>query len=51
MENVGTYVYLLPFGIIYGCLVKFIVIWYIFSNLACLDHEKSGNPAHLSNNE
>jgi hypothetical protein len=30
-----------PFGIIYGRLVLFVVIWYI---LVCLGEEKSGNP-------
>jgi hypothetical protein len=34
-----------PFGIIYSLLVLFVVIWYIFSVLVCLDQEKSGNPA------
>jgi hypothetical protein len=33
-----------PFGIIYGHLVLFVVIWYIFLVLVCLDPEKSGNP-------
>jgi hypothetical protein len=33
-----------PFGIIYGCLLLSVVIWYIFPNLVCLDQEKSGNP-------
>jgi hypothetical protein len=33
-----------PFDIIYGRLVKFVVIWYIFPILVCLDQEKSGNP-------
>jgi hypothetical protein len=33
-----------PFDIIYSFLVKFVVIWYIFSVLVCLDQEKSGNP-------
>jgi hypothetical protein len=33
-----------PFGIIYGRLIKFVVICYIFPNLVCLDQEKSGNP-------
>jgi hypothetical protein len=28
-----------PFGIIYGRLVKFVVIWYSFPNLVCLDQE------------
>jgi hypothetical protein len=32
------------FGIIYGRLVLFVVILYIFPILACLDQEKSGNP-------
>jgi hypothetical protein len=33
-----------PFGIIFGRLVKFVAIGYIFSILVCLDQEKSGNP-------
>jgi hypothetical protein len=33
-----------PFGIIYGRLVQFVVICYIFPNLVCFDHVKSGNP-------
>jgi hypothetical protein len=33
-----------PFGIIYGRLVYFVVICYIFTNLVCLDQEKSVNP-------
>jgi hypothetical protein len=36
-----------PFGIIYGRLVGFVVICYIFPFLVCLDQEKSGNPADL----
>jgi hypothetical protein len=35
--------YFCPFGIIYGLLVQFVVIWYIFTSLLCLDEEKSGN--------
>jgi hypothetical protein len=31
-------------GTIYGRLVQFAVIWYIFPVLICLDQEKSGNP-------
>jgi hypothetical protein len=34
-----------PFGLIYGRLVLFVVICYIFPNLVCLDQDKSGNPA------
>jgi hypothetical protein len=33
-----------PFGIIYGLLLLFVVICYIFPILVCLDQEKSGNP-------
>jgi hypothetical protein len=33
-----------PFDIIYGRLVQFVAIWYIYPVLVCLDHEKSGNP-------
>jgi hypothetical protein len=32
------------FGIIYGRLVQFAFICYIFTNLVCLEQEKSGNP-------
>jgi hypothetical protein len=34
-----------PFGNIYVSLAWFVVIWYIFPSLVCLDQEKSGNPA------
>jgi hypothetical protein len=34
---------LLPFGIFYVNWVHFVVIWYIFPILVCLDQEKSGN--------
>jgi hypothetical protein len=34
-----------PFDIIYGGLVKFVVIWYIFPIWVCLDQEKFGNRA------
>jgi hypothetical protein len=33
-----------PFGIIYGRLVQFVDICYIFPVLVCLEQEKSGNP-------
>jgi hypothetical protein len=33
-----------PFGIIFGRLVKFVAIWYIFPILVCLAQEKPGNP-------
>jgi hypothetical protein len=33
------------FSIMYGRLVQFVVICYIFPNLECLDQEKAGNPA------
>jgi hypothetical protein len=32
-----------PFDIMCGGLVEFVVIWYIFHILVCLDQEKSGN--------
>jgi hypothetical protein len=32
------------FGIIYSRLEYFVVMWYIFPVLVCLDQEKSGNP-------
>jgi hypothetical protein len=38
---------LLRFGKFYGRLVQFVVIWYIFPVLVCLDQEKSGNPAYV----
>jgi hypothetical protein len=48
MKNVGTFTTiwnnLPPFGIFYGRLVLFVVIWYIFLVLVCLDQEKSCNP-------
>jgi hypothetical protein len=31
--------------LIYCHLVGFVVIWYIFPSLVCLEREKSGNPA------
>jgi hypothetical protein len=34
---------LLPYGIFYGNLVEFVVIWYIYPILVWLDQEKSGN--------
>jgi hypothetical protein len=34
------------FGILYGRFVQFVVIWYIFPVLVCLDQETSGNPGH-----
>jgi hypothetical protein len=37
-----------PFGVLYGNLVWFVVIWYIFPVLVCLDQEKSGNPAYTT---
>jgi hypothetical protein len=33
-----------PFGINYGRLVQFVVIWHVVPNLVCWDEEKSGNP-------
>jgi hypothetical protein len=39
-----TWNILVPFGIIYGRLVQFVVSWYIYLVLVCLDQEKSGNP-------
>jgi hypothetical protein len=33
------------FGTIYGDLVTFVVIWYVFSRFGMLYKEKSGNPA------
>jgi hypothetical protein len=36
---------LLQFGIFYGHLVYFVVIWDIFSRFGMLYQEKSGNPA------
>jgi hypothetical protein len=48
MVNVGMFYdhleYFMAIGI-YGRLVLFVVICYIFPNLECLDQEKSGNPA------
>jgi hypothetical protein len=34
-----------PFGISYGHLVQFLVIWYIFSRFGMLYQEKSGSTA------
>jgi hypothetical protein len=48
MEDVnifyGIWSILQPFGLFYGHLVHFIVIWYICSRLGLLYQEKSGNP-------
>jgi hypothetical protein len=33
------------FGIFYDHLVRFVVIWYIFSGFGIMYQEKSGNPA------
>jgi hypothetical protein len=53
IENVGIFYdhleYFWPFGIIFGRLVYFLVIWYIFPVLVCLYQNKSGNPAAPSN--
>jgi hypothetical protein len=38
---------LLQFGMFYSHLVKFVVTWYIFRVLVCLDQEKSGNPGYV----
>jgi hypothetical protein len=35
-----------PFGIFWGHLGYFMTIWYIFSGLGIMYHEKSGNPGH-----
>jgi hypothetical protein len=52
MQNVVTFYdhleYFLSFGIIYGPLVLFAVIWYIFPDLVCLDQENSGNLGQCS---
>jgi hypothetical protein len=34
-----------PLEILYGHLLYFVVIWYIFPRFGILDQEKSGNPA------
>jgi hypothetical protein len=39
-----------PFDIIYGRLVQFVVICYIFPNLVYLEQEKSGNPGKKPRN-
>jgi hypothetical protein len=47
MENVifeNIWTILTQFVVIYGRLVEFVVLWYIFPVLVCLDQEKSGNP-------
>jgi hypothetical protein len=38
-----------PFDIMYGPLVQFVVIGYMFPNLVCFDPEKSGNPGLPAN--
>jgi hypothetical protein len=42
MVNVG--IFYDHFGIVYGRLLLFVVICYIFPVLVCLDQENSGNP-------
>jgi hypothetical protein len=37
-------IYIWPFGVFYGNLVYFVVIWYIFLRFGVLYREKSGNP-------
>jgi hypothetical protein len=37
--------FLMPFGIFIGHLVQFVVKWYIFHVLVCLNQDQSGNPA------
>jgi hypothetical protein len=44
LENVGRYIYVMPFGLFYSYLVSFVAIWYIFSRFGMLYLEKSGNP-------
>jgi hypothetical protein len=55
MENLGIlYDHLVNFtaiGNIYGLLVYFVVIWYIFPRFGILYKEKSGNPAPHSGKE
>jgi hypothetical protein len=41
----GHLAFLRPFGIFYGYLVDYVVIWCIFSHFGRLYLEKSGNPA------
>jgi hypothetical protein len=48
VENVGIFMpiwnMLWPFGIYYGHLVYYVVIWYIFHRFGTLCQGKSGNP-------
>jgi hypothetical protein len=52
MENVGKFYdhfeKFTALGMFYAHLVQFVVSWYIFTVLVCLDHVKFGNPAHGS---
>jgi hypothetical protein len=41
---IGIWNILLPFGIFYGNLVHFVVIWYIITRLDIFYQEQSGNP-------
>jgi hypothetical protein len=49
MENLGIIIgirsILRPLKIVYGNLVYFVAIWYIFPRLGILYQDKSGNPA------
>jgi hypothetical protein len=40
----ATWNILRQFGIFYSHLIYFIAVWYIFTRLDMLYHEKSGNP-------
>jgi hypothetical protein len=48
MEVVGIFRAILsilrPYGVLYGQLVHFVVIWYIFPQFGILYLDKSGNP-------
>jgi hypothetical protein len=43
--NRKSWYILWPFGLFFGHLVYFVVIWYISPRFGMLYHEKSGNPA------
>jgi hypothetical protein len=49
MENVCRYIFYDQLEFFTAIWYRFVVIWYIFSILVCLDQEKSGNPGQASN--
>jgi hypothetical protein len=38
------FLFLMPFGVFYGHLVYYVLVWYIFSKFGMFYEEKSGSP-------